>query len=102
MNKKYIRQVHRNQAQYKQGLGLIAVVIIFAILLGGGYLFARKAGYFPETAPSDIIQPNPIGFESQAECEQKTSETCHFECGGPVSSGNGWETASCDFAKWIP
>lgn len=41
-----------------RGLGPIIIVVIFlVVLLSGGYLFARKAGYFPETAPSDIVQP---------------------------------------------
>lgn len=37
-----IRQAHRNQAQYTQGLGPVVIVIILAVLLLGGYIAYRQ------------------------------------------------------------
>ncbi|PIQ68001.1 MAG: hypothetical protein COV91_06340 [Candidatus Taylorbacteria bacterium CG11_big_fil_rev_8_21_14_0_20_46_11] len=77
-------------SQTQKGLTLLVLVIITAVILGGGYMAYKK------------IFSNPVGFDTQNECEQKTGTACRFECGGPIAKGSGgMTTGSCDFAKWV-
>ena len=44
----------------------------------------------------------PLGFESEAECTEKTGRNCVFECGGPVTFNDKAQGNACNFAKWTP
>ena len=56
----------------KGGQGVVVWIIILAVLIGGGYLFAKKAGYVRDNTPSDIIQPLVVDNSVSVPADWKT------------------------------
>lgn len=74
----------------RQGLAPIVLVIIAAIVLGGGYLLAQKAGYFPDNTPSDIIQPQAQTNVSTSDWKTYRNEKYGFELKYPPDWESGY------------
>lgn len=85
MNTKYIRR-----AQYKQGLGPIAVVLIVAVLLGGGYAAYKQYAKEYDYDGAHYKNGEPVGPASDV--STKDNETLHSNSAKSTSDTKDWKT----------